>query len=266
MKKSDFLLTTFNLGVCMKYILTIFISILPIVVSAENITIRDSVRDRSIPIEINFPIEYENCTHQKRCQVAFVSAGNHVPFTKYKFITKSLNEHGYMTVSIDHELPNDPPLSKTGDLYQTRIENWKRGAKTIKYLKGKLESRFPTYDFNKLTLVGHSNGGDISAWFSNDNNDYIHQLITLDSKRVSLPKNNNIRVLSIRSPEYPTALGVLPTIEDQKLYGICIVDMSASKHMDFTDFGVDRVQKKTIKTMLGFLKNKTCTTLRSEIE
>lgn len=248
----------------MKYISAILISILSISVNAEDMTIWDSVRKRPIPIEINFPIKADNCTSQKRCQVVFISAGYRVPFKKYKFITNSLNEVGYMTVAIDHELPNDPPLSRTGDLYQTRIENWKRGANTIKYLKGKLESRFPAYNFNKLTLVGHSNGGDISAWLSNNNTDYIHQLITLDSKRVPLPKNNNIKVLSIRSPEYPTASGVLPTTEEQKLYGSCIVHIPESTHMDFTDFGVDNVQQKTIKAIQGFLKSQNCITLNAK--
>ncbi|MGF1909770.1 alpha/beta hydrolase [Vibrio kasasachensis] len=248
----------------MKHVFGIFLSILPLMISAKTVVVSDLTRERSIPIEVNLSTSMKACTSEKRCHVAFISAGNRVPFTKYKFITESLNDLGYMTVAIDHELPNDPPLSKTGDLYQTRIENWERGAKTIDFLQQELALRFPAYDFSKLTLIGHSNGGDISTWLSNENKSNIYQLITLDHKRVTLPKNDEIRILSLRSPEYPTKSGVLPTIEEQNTYSSCIVEISASKHMDFTDYGVAAVQQKTIEIMSGFVNGKTCSFLRSK--
>lgn len=248
----------------MMHLLGIFLSILPCTVSAKITMVSDSTRARSIPIEVYLPTSMSVCTTEKRCHVAFISAGNRVPYTKYRFITESLNDKGYMTVSIDHELPSDPPLSKTGDLYQTRIENWERGAQTIDFLQRELAPHFPTYDFTKLTLVGHSNGGDISTWLSNESKDYIYQLITLDHKRVTLPKNDEIKVLSLRSPEYPTKPGVLPTIEEQNIYGSCVVEIVASKHMDFTDYGISEVQQKTIEIISGFVNGKKCTALIAE--
>ena len=40
-----------------------------------------------------------------------------------------------MVVAIGHELPNDPPLSVSGNLYETRSENWSRGAVTLDFIR-----------------------------------------------------------------------------------------------------------------------------------
>ncbi|WP_231574722.1 alpha/beta hydrolase [Vibrio sp. ECSMB14106] len=213
----------------MKYLMGVCFGALSLTATAQSIVIVDSARDRFIPIEVVLPQNSNSCTTIEQCDVAFISAGNRVPFTKYSFVGEMLNDRGYMTIYVDHELPSDPPLSKTGDLYKTRIENWTRGAQTLNVLQHKLASRYPTYDFDKLILVGHSNGGDISTWLSNENKGYISQLITLDHKRVILPKNEKIRVLSIRATEYPTKEGVLPTESEQKQYGSCMVLILRSK-------------------------------------
>ncbi|WP_050918176.1 hypothetical protein, partial [Vibrio campbellii] len=162
----------------MKRILSLSLSVLSFIANAESLVVYDSSRDRSIPLEIGLPLYLTACSVEKQCNVAFISAGNRVPFQKYKFLSDALNELGYMTIAVDHELPNDPPLSKTGDLYQTRIENWSRGSQTLDFLQEELALRFASYNFNSLTLVGHSNGGDISTWLSNENKSYISQLIT----------------------------------------------------------------------------------------
>ena len=100
------------------------------------------------------------------------------------FLTKVLNELGYLVVAVGHELPGDPPLSVTGNLFETRSENWTRGAATLNFLQHQLASRYPSYDFEALLLVGHSNGGDISAWLANQTQPYVNTLITLDHRRV----------------------------------------------------------------------------------
>ncbi|MBD1578020.1 alpha/beta hydrolase [Vibrio sp. S11_S32] len=248
----------------MKRILGLFLSALSFMANAEPLVVYDSSRDRSIPLEIGLPLYPTVCSLEKQCNVAFISAGNRVPFQKYKFLSDALNELGYMTIAVDHELPNDPPLSKTGDLYQTRIENWSRGAQTLDFLQEELALRFASYNFNNLTLVGHSNGGDISTWLSNENKSYISQLITLDHKRVTLPKTSKIRVLSLRSPEYPTKIGILPTIEEQQLYDSCIVEIPASKHMDFTDYGTNEMKQKTIRIVASFIKGTPCMSLKTK--
>lgn len=247
----------------MTYLLFLGLLISSFSSNAETIIVQDSVRGRSIPISIQFPESRDNCHLDNQCNVAFISAGNKVPYMKYQFITQELNKDGYMTVAVNHELPNDPPLSITGDLYQTRIENWQRGADTLNFLQHELSHRFPSYSFESLTLIGHSNGGDISAWLGEKS--YVYQLITLDSKRVALPKSNKIRVLSIGASEYPTKAGIMPTNSEQKKYGSCVVKIPNSKHMDLTDYGSEEVKDKANKVISGFLRKEACDDLNKKI-
>lgn len=249
----------------MKYLMGVCFGALSLTATAQSMVIVDSARDRSIPIEVVLPQSSASCTTTEQCDVAFISAGNRVPFTKYSFVGEMLNGRGYMTIYVDHELPSDPHLSKTGDLYKTRIENWTRGAQTLNVLQQELASRFPAYDFDKLTLVGHSNGGDISTWLSNENKGYISQLITLDHKRVTLPKSEKIRVLSIRATEYPTKEGVLPTESEQKQYGSCVVEIPDSKHMDLSDYGSNLAKQSTNDIIVGFLDGLACEELSRNI-
>ncbi|MEZ8231054.1 alpha/beta hydrolase [Vibrio splendidus] len=250
----------------MKCLIGVFLGALSLSATAQSMVIVDSTRDRSISLEVVLPQDSDSCTTKEQCDVAFISAGNRVPFTKYSFVGEMLNDRGYMTIYVDHELPSDPPLSKTGDLYKTRIENWTRGAQTLNVLQYELASRFPAYDFDKLTLVGHSNGGDISTWLSNENKSYVSQLITLDHKRVTLPKSENIRVLSIRATEYPTKEGVLPTESEQKQYGSCVVEIPDSKHMDLSDYGSNLAKQSTNDIMIGFLDGLACEELKAGVE
>ncbi|WP_057833256.1 alpha/beta hydrolase [Colwellia sp. TT2012] len=221
----------------MSYLKGIVIIITCWVNSVNAETIYDEARDRTIPIEITFPNNLESCSTKSKCPVVFLSAGYGVSHSKYTFLSKQFNQLGYLVIAIGHELPNDPALSVSGNLYETRSENWSRGAKTLDFLKSSLSKRFNEYDFEKLILIGHSNGGDISAWLGNENKSYIQKIITLDHRRVPLPRNSNLQILSIRAGDFPADKGVLPTEIEQEKYGSCIVNIPMAKHNDISDFG-----------------------------
>lgn len=239
------------------------ISLLSFSSFAEHLDIFDQSRDRHIPISVTYPTNENACQPKSPCEVVFISAGYRVPYEKYAFLTDRLIELNYLVIAIDHELPSDPPLSRTGNLYETRIENWQRGAKTIDFVHNYLSKRFLNYDFDHLTLIGHSNGGDISTWLTKQNSSYVKQLITLDHKRVTLPKNKNIKVLSVRATEYPTKKGVLLTDSEQNKFGVCIVEIPNSKHMDLTDYGLEPVQQKVRQLVESFLSRQTCSSIKN---
>ena len=220
--------------------------------------IYDQSRDRQIPVEINYPVIQADCTPATRCPVAFLSAGYGVPHTAYPFLVKQLNELGYLVVAVGHELPGDPPLSVQGDLYQTRSENWRRGANTLAFLQKTLQSRYPSYDFNALLLVGHSNGGDISAWLANENKAYVKTIITLDHRRVPLPRNKDIGVLSIRASDFPADKGVLPSEQEQQHYGSCVVRIPQAKHNDMSDYGPPWLKERILSLVINYLAGKPC--------
>ncbi|NWO06704.1 MAG: alpha/beta hydrolase [Alteromonadaceae bacterium] len=221
-------------------------------------TVYDESRDRNIPIQISYPTSEEQCSEVQKCSVAFLSAGYGVSHTKYSFLSKQLNQLGYMVVAIGHELESDPPLSVSGDLYETRSENWSRGAETLDFVKHNLEPTYPNYNFNDLLLIGHSNGGDISSWLANEGKNYIETVITIDHRRVPLPRNKDIGVLSIRGSDYPADDGVLPSQQENEKYGICVKKIPKSRHNDMTDYGPAWLKDEINSAVESYLKGLGC--------
>jgi hypothetical protein len=242
----------------MKYLKGLVIIITFWVNSVHGESIYDESRGRLIPIEITFPNDIKNCTTKSKCSVAFLSAGYGIPHSKYTFLSKQLNQRGYLVIAIAHELSSDPALSVSGDLYETRSENWSRGAKTLDFLKGKLSKRFIKYDFEKLMLIGHSNGGDISAWLGNEGKAYIQKIITLDHRRVPLPRNNDLQILSIRASDFPADIGVLPSEIEQEKYRSCIVNIPKARHNDIADFGPVWLKERINVLIDNYLNEMSC--------
>lgn len=218
----------------------------------------DNIRGRSIPIEITIPAPVFNCSVDSKCSVVFLSAGYGVPHTKYKFLSKTFSELGYLVVAIGHELPSDPPLSVSGDLFQTRSENWIRGAETLKIVRNELRINYLDYDFDNLVLAGHSNGGDISAWLLRESPPFVRRIITLDHRRVPLPRTKDVKVLSIRASDFEADNGVLPTESEKAEFGICITEITDSKHNDMSDFGPVSLKSQVQKVVREWLKGKSC--------
>ncbi|MCW8090492.1 alpha/beta hydrolase [Alteromonas sp. ASW11-130] len=223
-------------------------------------TIYDESRDRNIPIEITYPQENEGCRKKSKCPVALLSAGYGVSHLKYTFLANQLNNLGYLVIAIGHELPNDPPLSTIGNLFETRSENWRRGAKTLHFVKSNLSERLENYDFDNLLLVGHSNGGDISSWLGNESKPYVKSLITLDHRRVPLPRDTNIKALSIRASDFPADKGVLPSASEQN--NSCVVKIPESRHNDMSDFGPKWLKDKINLLVRDYLQGRSCSAIK----
>jgi len=48
----------------------------------------------------------------------------------------------------------------------------------------------------------------------------VEKIITLDNRRMTFPKTNQLKVYSLRSSDQSADEGVLPTEEEQKKFGI----------------------------------------------
>ncbi|WP_394223210.1 alpha/beta hydrolase [Alteromonas gracilis] len=248
----------------MKFLITIAVSLFTTLNAFGTEYVLDEARSRSIPIDISHPTHSERCTLKARCSVAFISAGYGVPHDKYEFLVDTFNKLGFLSVAIAHELPQDPELSREGNLYETRSENWIRGAATLDFLLHNLKGKFTEYDFDSIVLVGHSNGGDISSWLANENPSFIASVITLDNRRVPLPRNENIKVFSIRGSDFPADRGVLPSEREVSEYDICVVKIPQSKHNDMSDFGPHWLKKKISKLVERYIKDAACASLKHD--
>lgn len=229
---------------------------------SQSIDVLDESRNRTIPIKIYNPVNADKCFVESKCPVVILSAGYGIPHTKYSFLVEQFNERGYLTVAIRHELPNDPPLSTSGNLFKTRSENWIRGANTLEFIRDYLIIDYQNYDFDNLLLVGHSNGGDISSWLGNEGKTYISGIITLDYRRVPLPRNSAIKVLSIRASDFPADKDVLPTVTEQSEYGSCVVKIDASKHNDMWDKGPETLKNRIVSLVKYHLDGVSCKQLK----
>ncbi|MCG7555305.1 MULTISPECIES: alpha/beta hydrolase [unclassified Pseudoalteromonas] len=229
---------------------------LPFVLAAE--TVIDPARDRAIPVETHLPTDTNPCSKAAPCPVALLSAGYGVSHTDYQFLVKTLNRAGYLVITVGHELATDPPLSVEGNLYETRAENWQRGADTLVFIHDYFKPKFTTFDFEHILLIGHSNGGDISAWLINHGAKFVNQIITLDHRRVPLPRSLDVKVLSIRASDFPADKGVLPSRTEKHKYQDCVVTIASAKHNDMTDEGPSWLTDKIAQILADHLAGIPC--------
>ena len=101
--------------------------------------------------------------------VAVLSHGNTVKFTEYSFLANVFAARGYIVISVQHDLPTDPPMvTKVGEIYVGRLPQYERGVANIRFAVDQMKKVQPHADYDHLTMVGHSAGGDISMLFRDD--------------------------------------------------------------------------------------------------
>ena len=158
--------------------------------------------------------------------LAIISQGNTVRNTEYSFLANVFAARGYFVVSIQHDLPTDAPLvTKVGSLYVGRLKVYERAEENILFAMSELKKIQPNAEYSHITLVGHSNGGDISMFFAQQHPELVKKVVTLDNVRVPFVTDGRLKILSFRSkdPNYRTDPGVLPSDTLAKDVGIDIV-------------------------------------------
>jgi pimeloyl-ACP methyl ester carboxylesterase len=221
----------------------------------DSLILVDTVRNRSIPLALYLPVAAGRIPHQ---QVVIFSHGYNAnepgANRSYTYLTRYLAAHGYAVVSIQHELPGDSLLPTTGIPQVVRRTNWERGVMNIRYVMEALPGHFPQLDYSHLTLIGHSNGGDMSMLFGHLHPQLVHTIISLDNRRMPLPRTTQPRIYSLRADEFPADEGVIPPPSDLLRYGIHIVLLKGVKHNDMSDSGKPRQHRKINRQVLEWLE------------
>lgn len=200
----------------------------------DTLTFFDQSRNRKIPVAFYSPKTDQPLPKQ---QVVIFSHGYGAnkggDYLIYSYLTQKLASKGYFTVSIQHELPTDELIPTEGKIQTVRMPFWERGAENILYVLNELKRTRPDLDYKHLTLIGHSNGGDMTALFAGKHPELVYKVITMDNRRMYLPRTSLPRIYSLRSNDYPADEGVLPSPEEQKKYHIIIQPTDINHgHMD----------------------------------
>jgi len=223
----------------------------------ETLNLYDAARQRPVAVDLAVRRDYEMKADDGfwKLPVAIISNGNTVRNTEYSFLANVLAARGYLVASIQQDLPSDPPLvTKVGLPYVGRRNVYMRCEANILFVLGELQKRQPNADYSHLTLVGHSNGGDVSMYVAKQHPELVSQVVTLDNLRVPFVLNHRLKILSFRSkdPNFRTDPGVLPTPAQAKADGIDIINTGAL-HTELSDRGPDAVKEKIQATLDKFL-------------
>jgi hypothetical protein len=225
----------------------------------ETLNLYDALRQRPVSVDLAVRRDYEMKANNGfwKLPVAIISNGNTVKNTEYSFLANELAARGYLVASVQQDLPTDPPLvTKVGLPYVGRRDVYLRCEANILFVLGELQKLQPNADYNHLTLVGHSNGGDVSMYVAKQHPEIVSKVITLDNLRVPFVLNARLKILSFRSkdPKFKTDPGVLPTPEQAKAAGVDIINTGAL-HTDLSDRGPDTVKEKIQATLDRFLND-----------
>jgi len=220
----------------------------------ESFTFYDPDRDnRPVPVNIAIRRDKQMQADASMIKLPFVvfSHGNTVKSTEYSFINNVFAAHGYMVLSIQHDLPTDTPMvTKPGEPYVGRLPQIQRGVANIRFAVAQMHEVQPNADYDHLTVVGHSMGGDITMYFAKQYPDEIKKVVTLDNLRVPFMTDGKFKILSFRSkdPQFKTDPGVIPSGQLREKAGITVVN-TPFRHDDMRDTG-SKEAKASIEGML----------------
>jgi predicted esterase len=228
----------------------------------ETLDLFDAARQRPVTVDLAVRRDYEMKANAGywNLPIALISNGNTVKNTEYSFLANVLAARGYLVASIQQDIPTDPPLVTNVRLpYVGRRAVYEKGEANILFVVEKLRELQPHADYDHLTLVGHSNGGDIAMFCAKHHPEIVSKVITLDNLRVPFVPGKNMKILSFRSkdPNFKTDPGVLPTDEQD---GVYIVNTNA-QHTDMSDRGPNVVKESIQATLDRFLGTSDTTDL-----
>lgn len=223
-------------------------------VKFDSLNLFDVSRNRAIPVALYLPNREKSRTKPKVIIVSHGYGGNRGGDNKaYSYLTEFLASQGYFVASIQHELPTDELLPMTGKPQEVRRPNWERGVQNILFVLEELKKREPNVDYKHLTLIGHSNGGDMSMLFVHKYPQKVYKVISLDNRRMPFPRIQQPKIYSLRSSDQVADEGILPTLEEQKKYKMRIIKLQNTTHNDMDDHATTEQRKEINEYILDFL-------------
>lgn len=196
-------------------ILLLLLSLAEVYAQTEFTTsLFDSRRNRIVPVAVYRPKKESARTGVIIFNHGYDGNKNDKSNQSYSYLTRFLAEKGYYVISIQHELSDDPLLAMEGNFMETRMPNWKRGEENILFTIREFKKLKPNLQWEKLCVIGHSNGGDITMLTATNHPELIMKAISMDHRRMIIPRTQKPRIYTLRGCDYDADPGVLPTSEE----------------------------------------------------
>lgn len=216
----------------------------------------DKTRDRKIPYVLYHQIKSDST---KPVRLIVFSHGYGKNYQKnylgYTYLTKNLARKGYWVLSIQHELPNDPPLPFGTEIFKKRYPIWLGGMLSIQGTIAHFKKEHPAIEIASIDLIGHSNGGDMSVLTATLNPKEYRKVITLDNLRFPFPLRKYPEILTLRSIDKVADTGVIPTKAVLDSIGLKVIQLKKVGHNDMTDYAKSEQKKQILKYVYSFLKS-----------
>ena len=242
----------------MKSFFIVLLSLMPFInLSAQTeftTCLYDENRERIIPVAVYAPAKETNKTKVVIFNHGYDQNKNIRSNQAYSYLTSFLSEKGYYVISIQHELPDDPLLAMHEPFIETRMPNWKRRKDNILFTIHEFKKLKPELKWDELIIIGHSNGGDMAMLFATEYPDMVSKVISLDHRRMIIPRNRNLPVLTLRGCDYDADPNVLPTEEEQEKYPIKVIKLQGITHSNMAESGTAEQHDFINKYIYEFLK------------
>ncbi len=174
-------------------------------------------------------------------------------YLAYGYLTTWLAEQGWQVFSIQNELDSDPLLPTSGEIKVVRRPFWQQGSDNISFLLRHIDPSFAKA--SRRLLIGHSQGGDTAMLHCTKHPADFTVVITLDHRRMPIPRLSAPRICSLRSSDQRPDLGVVPSRSIAADLGIRIVRLKAVTHNDMDETGSPEVHKQILRELSLLLKN-----------
>lgn len=215
--------------------------------AAEPIKVKLFDADRQRPVPVAIYGETKGATAKP---LAVISHGYGGHNTAYSFLASALVQQGYVVASIEHlERPGDPPMANDGNLAERRRPVWQIGADSIGFVIRELRREGLARNDVGVFVIGHSNGGDMTMLFASEHPETVRVALSLDNRRMPVPRTARPRICSMRSNDFTADPGVLPPPGEQKALAMVIATVPV-KHNDMWD-GASATQRQAMLALLS---------------
>lgn len=227
----------------------------------------DKKRSRNIPVAIFKPIgegkNYPAIIFSPGYQSQEQLRKEGLNYKVYNFLAEYFTSKGFVFISIQHDMLGDDGLETVDpEAIQddARKHLYIRGKENILFVLESLKKEKPTIEFDNMIFAGHSNGGDIAKYFTNQHPEYVKSLILFDSRRAKLVPKNNLKVLMFEADDTMTDEKVIPEPyrEDNSKRSnldLVIVKPSGAMHRSYKDEFINEEVKNKIFISLDWFLN-----------